>query len=170
MSSVADKKRAHREATRIRAETPRPDRPTTPKPAPPKHYQHDTGLSWLHHKKQITRDQKQTGERYGMWYRTAQLSDPNTLRSCLNDTPRGGSGLTGASSVIEDTVAWWNECRGKLTQARSTVGNHVGLIAALDLVCGRQLRPTEIIPDNQREREEIVTSLRIALDMLEKVR
>lgn len=148
----------------------KPVSPAAPRRQPaPKAYQHDTGLSWLHHKKQITSVQKLTGERYGRWYRAAMLSDPASLRSCLNDTPRGaGSGLP--STVVEDTAAWINESIEKLSACRSAASNHAGLILALDLVCGRQLRPTEIMPDNQRGREEIVTSLRIALDMLEKVR
>lgn len=140
-----------------------------PKPAA-RHYEHDTGLAWLEHKKAISTAQKITGERYGRWYRGSLITDPNTLRSCLNDTPRGGRGQATPLAIVEDTAAWLIECREKVTLARSILNNHSGLLAALDLICGRQFRPTEIIPDNQREREEIVVSLRVALDMLEKVR
>ena len=45
---------------------------------------------------------------------------------------------------------------------------HSGMVAALDVICGKQWTPGMVSPI-QREQDEIVTSLRIALDLLVSV-
>lgn len=150
----------------------KPVTPAAPRRQAPaaKKYEHDTGLAWLLHKKQINSVQSATGERYGRWYRAAIIGGGEPIKGMSLTERVDGGGAAGLGVDYADTVAWLNESREKLNAARSKVSNHTGLILALDLICGRQLRPTEIMPDNQRGREEIVTSLRIALDMLERVR
>jgi hypothetical protein len=128
----------------------------------------DTGLDFLQSRNRISPRQARAGREYGLYWRNAQVTSAESLRSCLAQVERvsGGSGASGPASDLE-SAEWIVECRTKLTEARAMLGFHTELIATLDLICGRGVRPREITTV-QRETEEIETALRLALDMLAK--
>ncbi|MGZ3272402.1 MAG: hypothetical protein ACXU82_03600 [Caulobacteraceae bacterium] len=126
-----------------------------------------TGLEYLFQKKQINHRQRRAGERYGNDFRVAIIESPVSIKSSLDDpdAPRGPGGGPFPQDHLE-AMAWIIECREQISLARNVLGHHAGMIAACDMICGRQLSPTEIAPDSQKDRVQIETGLRIALDML----
>lgn len=128
-------------------------------------YAADTGLAWLKAKQRISGVQARAGEIYGGLYRTDIMGGAEPLRSCLDDSLGGGGAGAGLPPNCKPTAEWITESRAKLLAARAALNFHAAMIAACDVVCGRGVRPREITTSHQ-EGEEIVTTLRIALDLL----
>jgi hypothetical protein len=93
------------------------------------------------------------------------LPDGTRLRSCLDDTPRGGGGAgLLATATHLASAEWLADSRVRLEAARTSLGSHPGMILACDLICGQGLTPRDVSAV-QREAEQIETTLRIALDL-----
>lgn len=125
-----------------------------------------TGLDWLLGKKRITREQFMAGEKYGKAFRIVAVDGLEPLRSCLNDTPGGGNGPMLVTQAYIDTEARW-----RLFRANEALGHHDDMLAACAIVCGREMTPWEAISRHggkQVDVERMVTTLRIALDLLAK--
>ena len=63
-----------------------------------------------------------------------------------------------------DTKVW---ARAQLGEARAAVGEHPGLVFALDQICGLGRRPREVTTD-QRASERLEDRLGLGLDLLVK--
>lgn len=136
------------------------------KPKPANDVKTITGLDWLLGKKRITREQYAAGEKYGRAYRIVANDGMQPLRSCLNDTPGGGGGLTPQTMAYIDT-----EARERLAMANEALGQHDDMLSACAIVCGRELTPWDAIHRHggkQADVERMVTTLKIALDLLAK--
>lgn len=121
------------------------------------------GLDWLLAKKKITPLQAFAGRRYGRDYRICATAGLEPLRSCLSDNI-GGGGVVGFPLARDDIDA-----RTALLDAREALAFQSDLVAVCDLICGRELTPWDVVRLNggtQRDAEEIVTTVRIALDIL----
>lgn len=174
MVSRADVKRRKRARSAARTQAsrvaPSSGAPASPAPRgasrrPDRNFSgRDDGLDFLLGRQRISRAQADTGRTYGMLYRAAKIDGAAALRSCLDFSPRGGGGV-GLPPLDLGAAEWVADCRRRLDDAQAVLGFHSGMIAALDLVCGRGFRPREITTV-QRETEEIETSLRLALDLL----
>jgi hypothetical protein len=116
------------------------------------------GLAWLANKGRLSARQVQAGARYG---RLMQLIEGGDIGSCLSLFEVRG---TGARLSPTDAKVW---ARAKLAEARSMVGDHPGLIFALDQVCGLGKRPREVTTD-QRASERLEDRLGLGLDLLVK--
>jgi hypothetical protein len=116
------------------------------------------GLDWLLDKGRITEAQRTAGRRYGASFQA--LEDAGNLKSHLNFTIGGGSG-PGIGEDADRRAAH----RMWLSRARAFVHFHVGMIRALDNICGKELTPREIDRDRDRA-ERIEHELRLALDLL----
>lgn len=138
---------------------------TTASATPPSRY---SGLEWLAMKNRISKRQRVAGELYGQRYRLEVMEGAESLRSCLEvmDRVDGGTG-GGLPTSQHETLAWMIEGRKQLLTARAALGFHDGMILACDLICGRGQTPRELT-QNQRDTEEIETTLRLALDLLAK--
>lgn len=127
----------------------------------------EDGLNYLLSQRKISRVEYRIGRKYGVVYREADLQDGPALRSCLDvdELVRGGkpSGIPAPDSGAAFIRA---QARSELLLAREILNFHSGLIAAMDLVCGHQLRPREIAPE-QRKADAIVEGLSTALQMLQ---
>jgi len=156
--SVAAKKRRKRESRKI-APPPKPEAANNNAPkATPKRM---GGIDWLVSKKRLDRLQAAAGRRYGIDGRLAAISGLAPLRSCLNDTPRG-SGAHALPLAIQETDA-----KASLAEAQVALSLHPGMMAALEMVCIRDLTPWEALPGApQREVERMTNTLLIALDLL----
>lgn len=166
MTSVAQRKRARRASRSMAPAAPRssPSLVVDNAPAAPVR---ESGLDWLLSRKRITRQQFNAGQRWGADFRLSLTDGMEPLRSCLNDSPRGcGEGAHGRSFAAVET-----EARDRRFRASSALFWQVEMIEALDAVCGRQLTPWERIREvggRQRQVEELQTTLRLALDILDK--
>lgn len=122
-----------------------------------------TGLDWLLQRRKITPLQVFAGRKYGRDYRRVLVADLEPLRSCLNDQV-GGGGLGGFPLVQID-----KEAQEDLQSARQALAFQTDLTAACDLICGRELTPWEVVKatgGTQRDAEQLLTTVRIALDIL----
>ena len=156
--SVAAKKR-QKHASRKIAPAPKPEAANSnaPRTAPKR----QGGIDWLVSKKRINRPQAAAGRRYGVDGRLSAVSGLYPVRSCLNDTPRG-SGGSGLPIAIQEADA-----KAALAEAQVALSLHPGMMAALELVCIRDLTPWEALPGaTQREVERMTTVLGLALDLL----
>lgn len=116
------------------------------------------GLAWLAGKGRLSARQVQAGGRYG---RLMQVIEGGDVASCLSlFEVRGGS--RGVSPT--DAKVW---ARVRLAEARRAVGDHPGLVFALDQICGLGLRPREVTTD-QRAAERLEDRLGLGLDLLVK--
>lgn len=156
-----EKARSHARSVK-RGEENAAKRGTQPKPAtqpqPDKF-----GLDWMLQRKKLTREQAAHGRRYGEDYRAAQTDGVVPLKSCLSGDVGGGGGI-GLPPAATAT-----EARHSLASAQAALSHQSDLIAACDLICGRELTPWDVTRMNggtQREAEQLVTTLRIALDLL----
>lgn len=164
--SKAAKKRAHRQSRRTQ---PAIARSQTAKPAlklvdDTSRLREKTGIEWMVAKKRLTQRQARAGTRYGLKFRLSELDGMEPLRSCLNDEPRGGSGVLMLARAANE-----GDAKRDLLSARSALGFHAGMTAACDLICGRGLTPWEAVAlsgGNQRDAEKMQTTLAIALDLL----
>ena len=116
------------------------------------------GLAWLASRGRLNARQVQAGTRYG---RLAQLMEGGDLGSCLSLFEVRGS-LRDASPT--DARAW---ARRQLAEARAAVGEHPGLVFALDQICTFGRRPREVTTD-QRASERLEDRLSLSLDLLVK--
>lgn len=118
------------------------------------------GLLWLHDKGRLTREQYAAGTIYGDSWRIVQ--GEHRLKSCLNDS------VGGSSQLVADIIAEAEkraQHRMRLASSRAFVHFHVGMIRALDAICGEEKTPREVHPDRD-DAERLEHDLRLALDML----
>jgi hypothetical protein len=116
------------------------------------------GLNWLAARGRLNGKQVQAGLRYG---KLAQIIEGGDIGSCLTRFEIRGS-LRGASPT--DARIW---ARDQLAQARAAVGDHPGLVFALDQICALGRRPREVTTD-QRASERLEDRLSLSLDLLVK--
>ena len=114
------------------------------------------GLSWLASKGRLTPRQVQAGWRYG---RLAQIIEGGEVSSCLALLEVRG---TGPRSSPTDAKVW---ARAQLSAAREALGDHPGLIFALDQICALGNRPREVTTE-QRASERLEDRLGVGLDLL----
>jgi hypothetical protein len=114
------------------------------------------GLTWLASRGRLSPRQVQAGTRYG---RLAQIIEGGDISSCLAMFEVRG---TGPRLSPTDAKAW---ARKKLAEAREAVGEHPGLVFALDQICGLGKRPREVTTD-QRASERLEDRLGLGLDLL----
>lgn len=163
MTSVAERKRSKRAARQMTPARPKPSLVVDNVPRAPVR---EPGLDWLLARKRISKRQYGAGLIWGVDYRLSLNDGMEPLRSCLNDTPGGGTGGPPMSFAAVEMEAKQNRERAIVALAEQP-----DMIAALDTVCGRQLTPWERIKEaggKQRQVEEMQTTLRIALDILVK--
>ncbi|MDB5453852.1 MAG: hypothetical protein JWO33_2430 [Caulobacteraceae bacterium] len=116
------------------------------------------GLAWLASRGRLAPRQVQAGGRYG---RLVQLIEGGDVSSCLTLFEVRG---TGPRLSPTDAKTW---ARAKLKEARGAVGDHPGLVFALDQICGLGKRPREVTTD-QRASERLEDRLGVGLDLLVK--
>ena len=116
------------------------------------------GLDWLAARGRLSPRQVQAGSRYG---RLVELIEGGDLGSCLALFEVRG---TGPRLSPTDAKTW---ARARLAEARASVGDHPGLIFALDQICGQGRRPREVTTD-QRASERLEDRLGVGLDLLVK--
>ena len=116
------------------------------------------GLAWLGSRGRLTVKQVQAGTRYG---KLVQLMEGGDIGSCLALFEIRGSLRNGSST---DARVW---ARDQLAQARAAVGDHPGLVFALDQICALGKRPREVTTD-QRASERLEDRLSLSLDLLVK--
>jgi hypothetical protein len=120
-----------------------------------------TGLEWLLNKNQITTDECRAGVRFGRDYRQAQVAGLEPIKSCI-------SGDAGGSSSGSRVLASHAEANYAASQALQLAAHAIGeeeMLTACVMICGRQLTPREIEPE-QRKTERLTNTLRIALRLL----
>jgi hypothetical protein len=116
------------------------------------------GVAWLASRGRLSPRQAQAGGRYG---RLVQLIEGGDMGSCLALFE-----VRGTSPRLSPTdVKTW--ARAKLEEARAAVGEHPGLVFALDQICGLGKRPREVTTD-QRASERLEDRLGVGLDLLVK--
>lgn len=158
MTSVAERKRNRRESRKV---APPPRTEAANQNAPKAKPKRQGGIEWLIGKKRVSPRQAAAGKSYGIDARLASISGLSPLRSCLNDDPRGGNG-GGQPFVVYET-----EAQNRYALAQASLSYHPGMIAALDLICVRDLTPWEALPEGtQRDVEKLQNTLVIALDLL----
>lgn len=125
-------------------------------------YRRQAGLEWLARKGRLSPAQKAAGERYRDAYLFAQATV--SLGSTLEVQPgmsAGGPALNAILARADRRQA----AAAKLALYRRRLGDHPGLIAACDLVCGRELTPREA-GGGEREALKLEAVLGVALDLL----
>lgn len=116
------------------------------------------GFMWLERKGRVTGHRRQAGQKWGQDY---ALASAHSLRSCLNDNVRGGTGGEPDQVRISDA-------RGRLEAAADHIRNATGslaLVALLDAVCGRGDSVREIAKADKVQAAIHEAELMIALDM-----
>jgi len=125
----------------------------------------DDGLDFLQAKGRVTRPQAAAGRRYGALYRTSLISGAASLRSCLDIQEVRGGGRAVIPKDDFEAAVWIADAKAQLAGAQAALSWHTGMILACDMICGRGLRPREIL-EAQRDTEQLETALRLALDLL----
>lgn len=157
MTSVAERKRKKRQKTITLARQKPQEVQVAPKVSS-EPVRHITGLEWLLAKKRITSRHKKAGEMYGQDFRLASTDGMASVRSFLDDSPRGGSGGVGLAEIVSEQLAVTN-----LAYARAAMVNETGMVEACDWICGRQLTPWEYVKVHGLKRED-VTKLEAKLE------
>jgi hypothetical protein len=116
------------------------------------------GLTWLASRGRLNVKQVQAGSRYA---KLAQLMEGGDLGSCLSLFEIRGSVRHGSPA---EARAW---ARDQLADARAAIGDHPGLVFALDQICVLGKRPREVTTD-QRASERLEDRLSLSLDLLVK--
>ncbi|HEY8572755.1 hypothetical protein [Phenylobacterium sp.] len=126
-------------------------------------YRRMTGLDWLMKKGRITGAQAQAGERYGAVYRRAEAGPKigSTLEVQPGFADPGGPPLTFVLAQAEGR----RQAEAQLGRYRERLMGQADLIAACDLVCGRELTPREAA-GAEREAGRLEAVLKVALDLL----
>lgn len=126
-------------------------------------YRRLSGLEWLLRKGRITAVQAQAGERYGAIYRRAGAAP--AIGSTLDVQP-GLSNPAGAPlAMILRQGAGRREAEATLARLRRGLLDNIDLIAACDLICGRELTPREAA-GGERDGVRMEAVLKVALDIL----
>jgi len=125
-------------------------------------YRRQAGLDWLAGKGRISEPQKAAGLRYGEAFRIAEplLSIGSTLEV---QPGLGGGGLP--LKALIDLAGRRQQAQAKLAMYRRRLGDQPDLVAACDLVCGRELTPREA-GGGERDGIRVEAVLRVALDLL----
>jgi hypothetical protein len=125
-------------------------------------YRRQPGLDWLQRKGRISEAQKAAGLRYRDAFVVAQptLSLPSTLEVQPGMSAGGGSlkALVARADVRQSAER-------KLALYRRQLFQHPALVAACDLICGRELTPREA-GGGDREALRLEAVLLVALDLL----
>jgi hypothetical protein len=125
-------------------------------------YRRQAGLDWLARKGRITETQRAAGERYREAYTVAQPAV--AIGSTLEVQPGmsvGGPPL----DVLVARAGRRQAAEAKLAMYRRQLKDHPALVAACDLVCGRELTPREAA-GGEREGIRLEAQLVVALDLL----
>ena len=126
----------------------------------------ETGLGLLSGRSKIDRRQLVAGERYHRTFALLELAACSPIKSNLAQPETGGiatsGGLPAAAEFLSEREVL--AARTEMAAVRGEVRLPY-LVRALDVICGKQWTPGMVSPA-QRDQEEIVTSLRIALDLL----
>jgi hypothetical protein len=125
-------------------------------------YRRQPGLEWLTRKGRISEAQRAAGLRYRDAYAIAQPTI--ALGSTLEVQPGMGSGGP-PLKVLLARAGRRQAAEAKLALYRRQLLQHPALIAACDLVCGRELTPREAA-GGEREALRLETQLLVALDLL----
>ena len=125
-------------------------------------YRRLTGLDWLAKKGRLSERQKGAGERYGACYRKARAEA--SIGSTLDVQPGGAPQGTPLTAVLAQAEAR-AQAQARLAFYRRRLGGQTDLVAACDLVCGRELTPREA-GGNEREVVRLEAVLQVALDLL----
>lgn len=120
-----------------------------------------SGLEFLFSKGRITRPQAEAGKTYGTDYRLTQTSGQEPIKSCISGDVGGQSG----SRILTSKAVTNVDAARRYELARALLAVSDGLPDIADAVCGKQLSPREVNP-NQRKAAEIETRLKVALDIL----
>lgn len=161
MTSHAAKRRAHKASRRLVPIAPRRAKAeTTDTPKPKPQPQDRDGLDWLIRKKRLRPDQIQTAQAYRAAFRDA---GGVSLRSCLDDTPGGGSGSGGLACAMAHAVdgpAWLQHVRWTILAGQGD------MITVMDGVCGAGATLISIARGNDRRAGELEAVLKVALDLV----
>lgn len=122
------------------------------------------GLTWLWQKKRITLQQRTAGQTYGVDYRLDAVSGMEPIGSHLAQAAASVGGSAG-TRLHMPKAEFHAEARDRLNAARAALSFQTDLVLACDMICGREMTPREINPD-QRQADRLEQSLRIALDIL----
>lgn len=123
------------------------------------------GLTWLHQKKRITLEQRLAGQTYGRDYRIDAISGMEPIKSNMDIAAGAGLGGSVSTGGIGPRAETDSAARSRLAEARAALAHQPDMVLACDLICGRELTPREINPD-QRIADRMEQSLKIALDIL----
>lgn len=128
-------------------------------------YKRQAGLDWLARKGKISARQKSAGERYGALYRRSARE--GAIRSTLDVRPGGGgsAGPGAREEVLLMAAEGSAQAAARLAALRTRLWNQPQLVAACDLVCGRELTPREAAR-GERAVIELEAVLGVALDLL----
>jgi len=123
------------------------------------------GLEWLIRKGRLGSGQSaktraKAGRYYRRLYRDAPLDGTTPLRSCLDDSVRGGGGVGLPPALVQTDAAV------KLHFVRAAISHHEEMTDLLDAVCGRGTTVRSLACGNDRRAVEMETALRIALDLV----
>jgi hypothetical protein len=125
-------------------------------------YRRQPGLDWLARKGRISEAQRKAGERYRDAYAIAQ--PVVAIGSTLEVQPGMGGGGPSLKALV-DRAGRRQAAEAKLALYRRRLSQHPALIAACDLVCGRELTPREA-GGGEREGIRVEAVLLVALDLL----
>lgn len=141
---------------------------TEPKPQDPTE---KDGLLWLAKKKRLTQPQLAAGFYYRDLYRNAEAGD-GSLKSCLDVSAGGGVYNGGRGGGLPFGGEYSNgEARLQLFVIRSLIfGEQDDLVTVMDGVCGLRHTVRYLAGGDQLRSSQLEAALRIALDLLVKVR
>lgn len=125
-------------------------------------YRRQPGLDWLARKGRISEDQKAAGLRYRDAYTIAQ---PVVAIGSTLEVQPGGSGGGPSLKALVARAGMRAQAEAKLALYRQRLLQHPTLVAACDLVCGRELTPREAA-GAEREALKLEAVLVVALDLL----
>ncbi len=126
-------------------------------------YRRLTGLDWLAKKGRLTPHQHGAGERYGAVFRKAAAEA--SIGSTLDLAPGGGAATGTPVRAVLAMAETRMQARAKLAFYRRRLGGQPDLVAACDLICGRELTPREAVA-TEREVARLEAVLQVALDLL----
>ena len=124
-------------------------------------YRRMSGLSWLARKGKISPEQARAGAIYGACYRKSMAEA--AIGSSLGIEPGGGGGT--ALSLVAARAEGRVVAAAKLAAMRARLLGQKDLVAACDLVCGRELTPREAA-GGDRAAGRLEAVLGVALDVL----
>lgn len=144
-------------AFRVEGEDSQKDKAARERP-----YRRQPGLDWLARKGRISEAQRQAGARYGEAFR---LAEPTVAIGSTLEVQPGLGGGGPPLKVLIARAGMRQQAEARLALYRKRLLGHPGLIAACDLVCGRELTPREA-GGGEREGLRVEAVLLVALDLL----